>query len=128
VVLAALALGQDVRFRAVDVFVDPGEEAVAAWQVELPETAGRRIVGIEGGDGVWADPPYYDAAALKGGRIVLAAFRTGDVPKGRVRVARLHLQESGEAAPYAAKLVVAARPGGDRVPARVEIVPMGENR
>lgn len=128
VALAALAAGQDARFRAVDVFVNAGDEAVAAWQVELPETKGRLVVGVEGGDGIWSDPPWYDPAALRGGRIVLAAFRTADVPRGRVRVARLHLQESGEGAPFDAKLTVAARPGGDRVAARVEIVPMGENR
>ena len=87
----------DVRFDRVDVFIDPGERALAAWQVELRDPSGRaKVVGVEGGDGdVWAAPPHYDPEALRGGRIVLAAFTLEGASAGRQRVARVHLAVTG---------------------------------
>ncbi len=88
------------RFTTVDVVIDSADKPLAAWQVELKATSGNvKIVGVEGGDhrNVYRDPPYYDPAALAGGRIILASFTTGDTaPKGRIIVARVHLQSDGE--------------------------------
>ncbi len=111
-----------VRFVALDVFLDSGDRPLASWQFELASDA--RIVGIEGAKA----PPYYDPAALEAGRIVIASFTTDpDPPRGRVRVARLHLEERG-AAEHVPKLVAAGGPGGARIDARIEAVRAGEKR
>lgn len=129
-----------VRFRALDVSIDTGAEALAAYQVEVsagseggdaaaePEA---KIVGVEGGErGAYAPPPYYDPAALQGGRIILAAFTAeDDPPRGRTRVARIHMAEpEGAEVRYAARVVVARAPGGARIEARVELSPSGGMR
>lgn len=107
------------RFVALEVYIDTGDKALAAWQFELACDA--KIVGVEGEK----EPPYYDPAALQGGRIVLASFTTDpNPPAGRVRVARLHMEERG-AVEYAPRLVVAGAPGGGRIDARIEIVRRG---
>ena len=120
--LGLATFGQDeVRFRAIDVFVDAGDAALGAWQVEIKGGAGALIVGVEGGDGVFGKPPYYDPAALQGGRIVLASFTTAQGLKpGRIRVARLHMQETG-AVEYTVKPVAGAAEGGKRIPIRVQL-------
>jgi len=114
-----------VRFRAVDVYVDAGEQPLAAYQFELAaETGNVKIVGIEGGDhAAFHEPPYYDPKAIQNDRVVLAAFTTGrDVPRGRTRVARVHVMITGEAEPeYAARLEAAASPEGQRIAATATI-------
>lgn len=109
--------GQEVRFAHVDVFVDGGARALAAWQVELSDPSGRaKVVGVEGGaTAPWTAPPRYDPAALQGGRIVLAAFTLEDAHAGRQHVARLHLAIDGDA-PVAFELgeIVVADPEGGR--------------
>ncbi len=110
------------RFRAVDVWVD-SSVPVAAWQIEVRTTTGdAQLVGIEGGEGPFAEPAYYDPRALGGGRIVLAAFTTGQpLPAGRHRVARLHLREADGPAEQTAYLVVAAGADGEPVAAAVSL-------
>ena len=93
--LACAGCGEgQTRLVAVDVYVDSGELALAAYQFEL-RCDSAEIVGIEGGEPAhFREPPRYDPAALQGGRVVLAAFTTEpDPPRGRVRVARVHLLE-----------------------------------
>jgi hypothetical protein len=64
-----------------------------------------------------------------GGRIILAAFTTGEAPAGRVRVARLHLEAAGDASERAViASMVAATEGGERIPIEVECIPFGEKR
>lgn len=113
------------RFRPVQIYVDSGEQALAAYQIELVVTSGNaRIVGVEGGEPAAFRPaPYYDPAALKGGRIIIAAFNTGnDLPHGKLRVATVHVEETGAGAPvYQAKLIVAATSSGKPIEARVWI-------
>jgi hypothetical protein len=115
------------RFRPLAVFVDSGEAPLAAYQIELVVSgAEAKIVGVEGGDPrAFREPPYYDPAALRGGRIILAAFSTDpDLPRGRTRVATVHVQESGTGSPrYEVRLIVSATAGGKRIPASVEVVP-----
>ena len=125
--------GAAMRFRALDVFVDSGAEPLAAWQIEIISSDPRsKIVGVEGGDTKhFAPAPYYDPRALEGGRIIIAAFTTEEgPPAGRVRVARVHMTESGAAGEptYSARLMAGARQGGDRIDARVELVGKGDNR
>lgn len=124
---ALLGLPQEqASFVALDVFVDTGGPALAAYQFELACEANSKVVGIEGGEPkLFAEAPYYDPAALQGGRIVVAAFTTEPgAPAGRVRVARLMMRETG-AADYHPRLTVAARPGGQRIDAKIEIVRPG---
>ena len=113
------ALG--VRFGYVDVFIDSGERGLAVYQVELRATAGDiRIVGVEGGDtAAFAGPPRYDPAALLDGeRIVLGDFSTGSVlPRGRTRLARVHLRIDGPPPSLVLDLVVAGDAGGERIDA-----------
>ena len=90
------------EFFTVDVVLDTGGEYLAAWQVEVLDRAGAaRIVGVEGGEHpAFVAPAYYDPRALQQGRIVLAAFQTkGELPAGRVVVARLHFQVEGPVLP-----------------------------
>lgn len=109
------------RFEAVDIYVDSGDVPLAAWQFELAaETGDVKIVGVEGGEHpAFAEPPYYDPAALKGGRIIIAAFSTGaDLPTGRTRVARIHVRVAGAAVPeYVVKLQTAGSRTGERIEA-----------
>jgi len=123
--LAAAPRQETARFVALDVYVDGGTRAIAAYQFELAGDDRSKIVGVEGGDPkCWADAPYYDPAALQGGRIIIAAFTLdGNVPAGRIRVARIHLQESGVGMPdYTSKVMAAAAPGGARIDAKIDVV------
>lgn len=110
-----------VRFRTADVFIDSASRHLAAWQIEVrydkKQTA---IVGLEGGAGAFKEPPYYDPKGMESGRIIVAAFTTDDksAPKGKNRVARLHLRVSGRSRPeMAVSLIAAAEPGGSKIKA-----------
>lgn len=116
--LAALAAGQDLRFRPVDVFVECGDRALAAWQVEVTAPEGARLVGVEG----FPETPHYDPAALEKGRVVIASFTLGEAGKGRVCVARLHFMETGAPGAYRAGVIAAAVPGGAKFAATAEAV------
>ncbi|MEQ9406949.1 MAG: hypothetical protein RIK87_04455 [Fuerstiella sp.] len=115
----------DVRFEAIDVFVDAGDESLAAYQFELQSrTPGVEIVGIEGGEhAAFAEPPYYDARAMNNNRVIIAAFNTGrNLPSGRSRVARIHVQLQGPGLKeYETKLTVSATVNGKRIPAEASI-------
>jgi hypothetical protein len=101
-------------FAAYDVFVDSGDKSLGAWQFEwLVRGGGARIVGLEGGDAAFAKAPHYDPAALQGGRILVAAYATDrELPRGKSRVARVHLMIDAGAKPeFAVQLQACA--GGD---------------
>ena len=116
-----------VRFAAVEVFIDSGEQALAAWQFELAAERGDvKIVGIEGGEHpAFKSPPYYDPAAMQHDRVILAAFNTGsaeNLPKGKTRIARIHVQIAGGVPPeYAIRLETAGGPDGGRIQATVSL-------
>ena len=114
-----------VRFSAIDVFVDSGGEALAAYQFELKVTGGDvTLVGVEGGEHrAFRSPPHYDPKALAGQRIVIAAFDTGtDLPRGRTRVARLMVRVSGGVTPaYDATLSVAGSAEAKPIAATISV-------
>ena len=117
--------GQKVRFAPVHIYLDSGGKALAAYQFELKAGTGQiKIVGVEGGaHPAFHEAPYYDPAALMNDRIIIAAFNTGhDLPQGRTRIATIHLQILGDAEPqYELKLVTAADPEGENLPARLTL-------
>ncbi len=89
-----------IRFEAIDVFIDSGDQPLAAWQLELScHTKDVEIVGIEGGEHpAFKEPPFYDPRAMNNNRVILGAFSTDSDeqhPRGRSRVARVHLQVTG---------------------------------
>lgn len=117
-----------IRFTHCDVVVDSNDKPLAAYQVELTcSSPNVTLVGVEGGEhAAFKEPPYYDPAALhspRGARIILGAFSTGaDLPAGKTRVARIHVQVGGEGAPdFTTKLTVAAAGDGSQVPATVTL-------
>ena len=116
-----------VHFLGMDLWVDSGDEALAAYQVEITYEPGSvRIVGLEGGQGsAYQNAPYYDQNGFESGRIIVAAFTTGtDVPRGRTRVARIHVAVEGNVPPeLTCRLMAAAKPGGLRISPKVELVP-----
>ncbi len=114
------------RFAHYDVFVDHGDPGLAAYQVEVKFSANVTLVGIEGGEHPgFAEPPYYDPAALhnpRESRVILAAFTTGaDVPAIKTRVARVHVRIIGDAPRVEASVITAANPAGERIDATVTL-------
>jgi len=114
-----------MRFVYVDVFIDAGDQPLAAYQFELSAAQGEiKIVGVEGGDHpAFAEPPYYDPKALQNDRIIIAAFDTDtDLPTGKTRIARVHLAIIGNQKPdYVVELSVAATTDGSEIPATTAI-------
>ncbi len=111
-------------FIAVDIYIDSGDRPLAAYQFELTATGDAKIVGVEGGEHpAFAEPPYYDPAALQQGRIIIAAFDTGDdLPAGRTRVARIHLWTGGDGRPsFDVKLIVAGSTDGEEISAQASV-------
>ena len=112
-----------VRFAPLHIYIESGNQPLAAYQFELKATAGQiKIVGVEGGQHkAFKEAPYYDPAALANDRIIIAAFNTGrDLPTGRTRIATIHLQIIGDAEPeYELKLTVAADADGEEIPAKI---------
>lgn len=113
------------RFRTVEVWIDGGDHPLAAYQVDVHATRGHvTIVGIEGGDhAAFKSPPYYDPRAMQHDRVIIAAFSTAtDLPAGRTRIARIHVQVTGDEAPeYSTTLMIAATADGTKVPATVDL-------
>ncbi|MDX2166940.1 MAG: hypothetical protein SF182_07755 [Deltaproteobacteria bacterium] len=117
------------HFRPVEIWLDSGDVPLAAYQLEISAGGDAVIVGVEGGaTPPFTDPPRYDPAALQGGRIILATFSTAaDLPRGRTRVATLHVREAGDRAPqYHATVVAAAGADGRPIPATVNLVAQGD--
>jgi len=113
-----------VRFTYVDLYLDSGEHDVAAWQIEFAaETGDVALVGVEGGDHpAFKAPPLYDPAALNGKRIIVAAYSLDEeLPAGRTRVARLHLQVTGDTSQFVSKLQAASDREGERIGGTVDV-------
>jgi hypothetical protein len=112
-----------VRFVPLEIYVDPQEKPLGAYQFELKALAGQiKIVGVEGGaHPAFGRAPYYDPAALVQERIIIAAYSTDDsLPTQRTRVATVHLQVTGETEPnYQLHLMVAADRKGQPIDAEI---------
>lgn len=124
IVMVATVFGQSqpaLRFQAVDLFIDSGEEALAAYQLEFAAMAGNvKVVGVEGGDAeVFKQPPYYDPKAMQRERVIVAAFSgepAAKLPRGKTRVATIHVQIAGEARPeFTLKVQAAGNSAGQRM-------------
>jgi len=117
-----------VRFTAVEVMADSGQHPLAAYQLIFTATnAAAKIVGIEGGEHpAFKEPPYSDPRAIQHERVIIAAFNTAPaagLPKGRTRVATIHLQVAGGQAPEPLiQLQVAAGPNGQTIPCTVNSI------
>ena len=97
-----------MRFAAVDVFVDPHNTLLAAYQVEITPrfVPGQECTFLSFSDGgthpAYREVPYHDPAALNRAEshLILAAFSTAEeLPTGRTRVVRIDVAYSGEALP-----------------------------
>ena len=125
--LAQPALTNATRFVTVDVFVDSKAAPLAAYQLELSVTGGNaKIAGIEGGEhAAFAQPPFYDPKAMQQERVVLAAYSNNPedkLPKGRTRVATIHLQVSGSGGPkFETRLQTAASSNGVKIKAELSV-------
>jgi len=109
-----------VRFHAVKVFIDSHDQPLAAYQIDLKSPPGTRIVGIEGGvSPAFSEPPHYDPRAIQSERVILGAFSTlpqQQLPKGRTRVATIHLQSERDAVPeFEVQAATAANAKGGKV-------------
>jgi len=119
------AADKTVHFRTVDVYVDSKTQPLAAYQLELSVKRGdAKIVGIEGGQHpAFKEAPFYDPKAIQQERVVIAAFNTASadkLPKGRTRVATIHVQITGDLKPeYVAKLMTAGTVDGKQISAEV---------
>ncbi|MEN8149987.1 MAG: hypothetical protein ABFS86_09195 [Planctomycetota bacterium] len=113
------------RFVALDLRIDAGEAPLAAWQVEVTyDPATTKVLSLEGGETEgFREAPHHDRRGLEGGRIVIASYVPADTaaPAGETRVARLHLQTTGEVGAPRVRLVTAARPGGAKIEARATL-------
>lgn len=135
VLLAMLALGSTafavpdvpLTFKPFDLWLDTGTNELVAYQIEITYDAQAiRIVGLEGGNTpAFVKAPYYDRKGLQGGRIIVAAFTTKDegLPTGRMRIARIHVAVSGEAAQPKAELMTAAGKDGSRMKVKAWLEP-----
>lgn len=112
----------EIRFRAVDIFVDSATNSLAAYQLEFSATNGNaKIIGIEGGEHpAFLKPPHYDPKAMEHDRVVIAAFSLNPaerLPTGKTRVATVHLAISGPNDPqYKLALTTAAKWDGTSIP------------
>jgi hypothetical protein len=116
------------RFVVFDVVVDSGTHPLAAWQLDIRATKGSvKIAGIEGGEHpAFKEPPHHDPKAIQRERVKLAAFSTAaadSLPRGRTRVATLHVQVTGSTEPqFEVRVEAGAQPGGTVIKLKAEIL------
>jgi len=109
------------RFCAVDIFVDSGRTPLAAYQLRFAVTNGvAKIAGIEGGEHpAFRQPPFYDPKAVQNEVAIVASFCTAEaaeLPKGKTRVATIHLRATGTRPPQIdLKLQTAADTQGNKI-------------
>jgi len=110
-----------IRFMRIDLSINTGDQPLAAYQLDFRATRGKvKIVGVEGGESpVFKEAPYYDPKAIQQERVIIAAFSTESpdkLPKGKTRVAAIHVQISGNLDPeYRLQLKVVADHKGKKI-------------
>jgi hypothetical protein len=118
---------QNIRFEAVDIYVDSGAKALAAYQLEFRvRNVEAKIVGVEGGShAAFREPPFYDPKAIQQERVILATFNTSaanKLPKNKTRVATIHLQITGrKESEFTVKLKTAASANGEKISAEATL-------
>ena len=131
-ILLLFAMGlpaQQVRFSAIDIYVDSANTPLAAYQLEFTGQGSHvRIAGIEGGaHDAFKIPPFYDPKAMQQERVILAAFNTApttQLPTGSTRVATIHLQYSGPQPPtFSLKLHTASDSNGKEISVKTTFTP-----
>jgi hypothetical protein len=121
------APSSSVRFVPVDIYLNSKLVPLAAYQIRFRATLGDvKIVGIEGGEhAAFTKAPYYDPKAIQQERVNLAAFSTAaaeNLPKGKTRVATVHVRVSGEVVPqFSAAVQTAATVGGAKASVEVSV-------
>ena len=116
-----------VRFMPFEVFIETGDQPLAAYQFEfVASDANARVVGIEGGDHpAFKKPPYYDPKAMKNERVIVAAFSLNapdSLPSGRVRIATIHMMFTGDVpVKTTAKLKACGTVGGMPIQATIDV-------
>lgn len=122
------AFAPPVRFAAIDIYVQ-SNEPLAAWQFELTDTTGSMaVVGVENGAAeAFANAPHYDLDAIqadRADRIIVADYSLADadeLPRGRVRVATVHVRLTGAREPeFHLELIAAGNTEGQPIPAAAE--------
>ena len=119
--------GDTPRFAPVEIHLD-SPQPVAAWQFELRDRNGAmKVVGIErGGIPAFPDAPYYDREAVAEGdadRIIVADYTLAGesrLPRGRMRLATLHLMLDGET-DFELRLVTATTSDGLSIDASIAL-------
>jgi hypothetical protein len=118
-------VAEKVDFVPVALYVDSGAKDLGVYQVEIKVLKGDvKIVSVEGGEHkAFAEPPYYDTAALMKGRIILATFSTQDeLPTGKTKVATLHMIVTGDIVPeYEVIVKVVADADGKAIDAKITL-------
>lgn len=124
---AASVCGYAAEFAVYEVFVDSGEEKLAAYQLKISdERAAVKFLSVEGGEHAsFAEAPKFDPKAIQQDVIKIAAFSldaAAKLPSGRVRVASLHVEIGPGLTPeWKAKVEAAAGPKGKKISAKVSI-------
>jgi len=122
------APAEGVRFLAIDVFIDSDTQPLAAYQLHISAShGGVNIVGIEGGEhAAFRTPPYYDPKAMQQERVILGAFNTSapeQLPRGKTRVATIHVQATGSKLPnFTTKIEAAATSDGRPIAVDVSLL------
>ena len=111
-------------FGTIVITIDSQGQQLAGWQLRADfGKSDARIVGIEGGaHPAFAEPPYYDPAALNGGEIVLAALGAHEeLPNGPTVVAVIHVEHDRSGLPpLEIGEVVAVGADGNEIAVKVE--------
>lgn len=128
-VLAAPLFAQqpesEAHFHAVDIYINSGNAPLAAYQLEFTATnIVAKIAGIEGGQHpAFRNAPFYDPKAMQQERVIIGAFSTEsaeNLPKGKTRVATIHLETFGNTQPiFQWKLQTAADSAGNKIPVTI---------
>jgi len=129
---ASSSAADDVRFAALNVYLDPHGTPLAAYQAQVTTNSNDvTLVGIEGGEHpAFAQPPYYDKRAILSRRLIFAAYSTAStLPSSKTRVATLMVRISGKQEPkWNALLMVAGSVEGKSIDASVTVAESSDGK
>jgi hypothetical protein len=126
--LFTLTLSAQTRFEVYDLYINPQGGPLAAYQVKIQADRKQvKIISVEGGEhSAFKEAPFFDPLAIQKETIKLAAFSTAtanDLPRGRTRVATIHIQLNGTKEPkFKLTLQAAATVAGRPIDATIRLV------